>query len=722
MNEFPQIFTFYSFKGGVGRSMAVLNLAYALSAKGRHVLVLDMDLEAPGLSGFLRRHGEIPKCAPKDMIDLLQWARDCSQVSRQKSEPPTPESFPPLTDYIARGSSEKLRQLAGPYAELGRIDVIPVDEDRKFYKRLTSLAISGFDRETLISVGNLLRAWLKSRVFTLDLPEYYGPNADRAGKYDYVLVDSRTGVTEVGGLCIGPLSDQLVILTALNDQNVVGTRRFLAEVGILAVPAKSSSVDDGPSAAGRRLDPKPTLIVASPVPVGELESKGERLRELEKEVGQVAVKLSYHPQMALLESIFTRDFPEEHLAREYATLLSRLMEAAHDRARLDPADGFIGLHRAPSEERHSRLRTLLRSASAVGPEMARVFVTLIGTKVASDDEDFVLMDRIFRVACSTAGRQEADALTGWADLLSDWSSRSPNGEIANLRRTEALHRYTETLQYDHLSARQKATALFNRGVTYGRQGDWEKAIADYTAVLEMPDAPAEQKAEALVNRGVAHGQQGDSEKEIADCTAVLDMPDAPAEQKARALVYRGVTYRQQGDLEKAIADCTAVLDMPDAPAEQKAQALVNRGVTHGQQSDSEKAIADYTAVLDMPDAPAEQKATALIGRGWRHYVAQRIESAIDDQRRAISLSPDDCRAHGNLAVALLVHGQTDEALGEYDTALKLASAENLADLKADLEAAIEKHGSLPGASDVLARIAARLESLHDAAETEQNSG
>lgn len=30
--DFPQIFTFYSFKGGVGRSMAVLNVAYAMAA------------------------------------------------------------------------------------------------------------------------------------------------------------------------------------------------------------------------------------------------------------------------------------------------------------------------------------------------------------------------------------------------------------------------------------------------------------------------------------------------------------------------------------------------------------------------------------------------------------------------------------------------------------------------------------------------------------------
>ena len=44
---FPFVYTFYSYKGGVGRTMAVLNVAYILASRGRHVLLLDMDLEAP---------------------------------------------------------------------------------------------------------------------------------------------------------------------------------------------------------------------------------------------------------------------------------------------------------------------------------------------------------------------------------------------------------------------------------------------------------------------------------------------------------------------------------------------------------------------------------------------------------------------------------------------------------------------------------------------------
>jgi len=44
---------FYGLKGGVGRSTALAMLAYRLARDGKHVLLLDFDLESPGLSGLL---------------------------------------------------------------------------------------------------------------------------------------------------------------------------------------------------------------------------------------------------------------------------------------------------------------------------------------------------------------------------------------------------------------------------------------------------------------------------------------------------------------------------------------------------------------------------------------------------------------------------------------------------------------------------------------------
>ena len=49
-----QIITFYSYKGGVGRTLALANMATQMVRWGRRVLLVDFDLEAPGLDSMLR--------------------------------------------------------------------------------------------------------------------------------------------------------------------------------------------------------------------------------------------------------------------------------------------------------------------------------------------------------------------------------------------------------------------------------------------------------------------------------------------------------------------------------------------------------------------------------------------------------------------------------------------------------------------------------------------
>ena len=49
----PPRVVFYGLKGGVGRSTALAMLAYRLACEGKHVLLIDFDLESPGLSGLL---------------------------------------------------------------------------------------------------------------------------------------------------------------------------------------------------------------------------------------------------------------------------------------------------------------------------------------------------------------------------------------------------------------------------------------------------------------------------------------------------------------------------------------------------------------------------------------------------------------------------------------------------------------------------------------------
>src|SRR2546428_920018 len=73
------IITFYSYKGGTGRSMAVANVAWILASGGKRVLTVDWDLEAPGLHRYYT-----PFLSDKDLteadglIDLLIEFRDAT--------------------------------------------------------------------------------------------------------------------------------------------------------------------------------------------------------------------------------------------------------------------------------------------------------------------------------------------------------------------------------------------------------------------------------------------------------------------------------------------------------------------------------------------------------------------------------------------------------------------------------------------------------------------
>ena len=47
-----KVVTFYSYKGGTGRTMALANVAWILAANGHRVLAVDWDLESPGLHRY----------------------------------------------------------------------------------------------------------------------------------------------------------------------------------------------------------------------------------------------------------------------------------------------------------------------------------------------------------------------------------------------------------------------------------------------------------------------------------------------------------------------------------------------------------------------------------------------------------------------------------------------------------------------------------------------
>jgi hypothetical protein len=79
------IVTFYSYKGGVGRTMALANIAVQVARKGNRVLMVDWDLEATRLSNYFideeaRQHVEV-KPAEDDGGLLALLKEGCDRAS-----------------------------------------------------------------------------------------------------------------------------------------------------------------------------------------------------------------------------------------------------------------------------------------------------------------------------------------------------------------------------------------------------------------------------------------------------------------------------------------------------------------------------------------------------------------------------------------------------------------------------------------------------------------
>ena len=70
--SFLEVITFYGYKGGVGRTMALANVAWLLATNGYRVLMIDWDLEAPGLHRYFYPFSDDPGFERSSgLLDLL---------------------------------------------------------------------------------------------------------------------------------------------------------------------------------------------------------------------------------------------------------------------------------------------------------------------------------------------------------------------------------------------------------------------------------------------------------------------------------------------------------------------------------------------------------------------------------------------------------------------------------------------------------------------------
>jgi cellulose biosynthesis protein BcsQ len=179
----PYTVTFYSFKGGVGRTTALIHVAWILAMRGRKVVAVDLDLEAPGLSA-------LPNLTPVPEHGIVDYLYERSYI---------PKGVEPNISIV-----DIFGEVRIPNAP-GRLFIVPTGSlDLNYITKLDDLRASAVTEH-----GEDL--W---SVFFREITEQLQP--------DVILVDSRTGINEWGAFSLLRAADQAVVFLYPNEQNKRG--------------------------------------------------------------------------------------------------------------------------------------------------------------------------------------------------------------------------------------------------------------------------------------------------------------------------------------------------------------------------------------------------------------------------------------------------------------------------------------------------------------------
>ena len=193
-----QVITFYSYKGGVGRTLALANIAQRLANDfGKTVAVMDFDLEAPGLHyKFQTKYSELK--IQKGLVDYIY-------------------------EYAINGKVE-------PFVEPFSTKILQYNHSAKPIH--------------IIPAGNTNSSEYWRKLAAIDWHNlFYKPNSQGVNfisnlkkqievelKPDFLLIDSRTGITEISGITISLLADDCVVVSVNNNENIAGSKQVIDSI------------------------------------------------------------------------------------------------------------------------------------------------------------------------------------------------------------------------------------------------------------------------------------------------------------------------------------------------------------------------------------------------------------------------------------------------------------------------------------------------------------
>ncbi|MGI5355954.1 KGGVGR-motif variant AAA ATPase [Streptomyces sp. CA-252508] len=208
-----QVVAFHSFKGGVGRTVHAVAFADLLAQRGRRVLLVDADLEAPGISWMHQAQGGSCDIAYDDLLALLHGSTDGDRARA-----------------VAIASGYLVNQETVRHANGGRLVILPTS-------RRTRLGPPRIEPAQLLTPD-------RSRYFLTESLAELAAVAD----LDTVVVDLRAGASELSAPILLDPRVHRTFVTTLSSQSLDGTERMIRQLGDKAVAITGQ-------------DPEPAVVV-----------------------------------------------------------------------------------------------------------------------------------------------------------------------------------------------------------------------------------------------------------------------------------------------------------------------------------------------------------------------------------------------------------------------------------------------------------------------------
>jgi cellulose biosynthesis protein BcsQ len=197
------IISFYSFKGGVGRTTATILTAMLLAREGKKVLLIDFDLEAPGLASIFANQSNNTEnlLAVKGFVDFLV-DYEANQKDIAKID---------LNDYYFVRNEQILVGTQG-----GELVIVP--------------AIATDSKSAVSYIDKLSKANIKYGFGKDYIPDLFIQKMEEKIKPDFILIDTRTGINDVGGLVFNHYAQSIFLIFYGNQQNMFGLESILPQL------------------------------------------------------------------------------------------------------------------------------------------------------------------------------------------------------------------------------------------------------------------------------------------------------------------------------------------------------------------------------------------------------------------------------------------------------------------------------------------------------------